>query len=193
MTSRTTKLPDELYSVRVPTICTYDPEELEVMGLPVLENTEGKKFDTSMEMAQVMLPLSKIIDIYMMGAPIRLTDSDQIDTLYRILDDYVTNRGTGYVVLNATTYVEDRELEIDKFASEIFNINRTDIVNRTVNIKSGFDINIKKLAMPTGFANQQLGNSRHPSYLTMDKSDIDPSKVKRQDRVRRKRRLTVKE
>jgi len=193
MSRRTTRLPDDLYSVRVPTVCTYTPEELEVYGLPVAENTEGVKFDISTEMSQVMLPLSKIIDIYMMGAPIRLTDPDQIDTLYKILDDYVRGNGTGIVMLNATSYIEERELEIDKFASEIFNINRTDIVNKMVNVKSGFDIGIKKMAPHSGFASQGLNNDRRPSYLTTDVSHIDPAKVKRPERVRRRRRTIIKE
>lgn len=187
MSNKYTKLPDTLYSVRVPLIYTYTEEEMAVLGIPILEDTAGKKTVIEDQMTNVMLPLTRIIDIYGLGAPIRLTNPDQLTEIYEILDDYVNPKASQQQVLNAPVYDEKRDLIIDQFAAEMFNINRRQIVTEETST-TGFDLGFSKMELNSKFA-QDLSHAH--GYLFNSNKPADPDKVVRRDRVRRKRTLNV--
>lgn len=211
----TARLPDTLYSVRIPHIATYSEEEIAVYGIPMSESVNGKKEYTDDELTLVMLPLTRIIDVYSNGYPIYLIDHDQITEIYKILDDYVNSFGAPEFMLNAPATLEERSLDIDRFAAEVFNINKHTIVNSTVNKPSGFDIGIEKmdLTMPSNVIstgrrgshrrthsvsvsdsyskeNPAIAKRLETTYLTNKTNQVDPDKVKRKAKVSRRRKFS---
>jgi len=206
------RLPTKLYNVRVPIVFTYSEEELDIVGLPMLEHTTGRKEYIDDQLTLVMLPLTRIIDIYSHGAPIYLVDRDAVVEIYKALEDYLHESNTVTPDLNAPMHEDNRDIDIDRFASELFGINRNSIVNSMYNRKSGFDIGIHKMAIPS-IANRKTTkgrrrvsvmdsyNKENPSttptsqplvddvYLTHNTNVVDPSTVTRTPKIRKRRKL----
>jgi len=209
MSRKYNKLPDTLFRVRVPIMCTYSDEELAVLGLPLQETSSGKLEYVDEDMVAVMLPLTRIIDIYSMGAPIRLIDADEIAIIYRSLSEYISEANSITPELNAPMHNDNRDIDIDRFASEVFNLNKSDIVNTVYNQSTGFNIGFSKIAIPNrpgklvpgkainiteSYASEnQLpaikGGGLDDVYLTHDTSKVDPETVERKPIVRRRRRI----
>lgn len=138
---RSIPLPKDLFLVRVPMIATYTETELSLLGMPV--NVINGRVDntTYNTMSVVMLPLDKIINIYISGYPIRILNESDLETIYTLLDEYV--RGVakfGEARLNADTVVEERLFEIERFASEIFDTNKAAILKQSIQFANGYDI-----------------------------------------------------
>jgi hypothetical protein len=203
MSYKYNRLPDTLFNVSVPLISTYSEEEMVIMGVPIAEHSNGRTACIDEAMTNVMLPITKIIDIYSTGAKIELPNTAQVTEIYKILERYLSESNSVTPELNAPGHVDDRDADIDRFADEMFNLNRSDIVNNTVNQKSGFDIGINKLAIPS--ANPRIRRrmsvmeayaSENPAvksnidsvYLTSLDNTVDPDSVVRKPRVRKRRK-----
>jgi len=205
-----TKLPDTLFTVKVPTIYTYSEAEMNSMGLPMRQSVDGRDTVDAQEISRVMLPLTRIIDIYSNGGKISLVNPDEVTTIYKILEDYLRDYNPITPELNSTSYDESRDIDIDRFASEMFDLNRRDIVSNTINKKSGFDIGIHKMGIGRINRNNASINSRRPSvteaymdqnplnsnntsisdvYITHNDSIVDPDKVVRKSVVKRRKRM----
>jgi len=210
MAVKYTKLPDTLFMVKVPTIYTYSEADMNSMGLPMKQSINGKDTVDANEMSRVMLPLTRIIDIYSYGGKISLVNSDEVTAIYKILEDYLRDYNPITPELNSTSYDESRDIDIDRFASEMFDLNRRDIVGNTINKKSGFDIGIHKMGIGRINRNNTAINARRPSvteaymaqnprntnntsvsdvYITHNDSIVDPDKVVRRAIVKRRKRM----
>ena len=204
------QLPDTLYSVRAPLIALYDEFDMISMGLPTQEHRNGRKDDIEENMTRVMLPLTKIIDIYSSGYPISLINPDEVSEIYQILEDYLSDNLNYSNELNGEVYQENRDIDIDRFASEMFDLNKRDIVNKVVNKKSGFDIGISKLDISNQVApgrrrrrhgvmasykeeNKSVTPDYNDVYLTHTQNHVDPDKVIRTPKVRKRKRINTTE
>ena len=125
-------LPGKLFMVRVPIVATYSDEELELLGIPlstVIEGSgeyESRRYDKNCykELTTVMLPLTKIIDIYCAGMRIQLVNHKDTLVIYRLLENYIAGIESTPHMLNMENTVPDERLEnIKKFAQEMFAIN----------------------------------------------------------------------
>lgn len=124
-------LPNTLFMVRVPVIATYTPEEVAVVGLPTENhhNLEYFNYQAYNNMTTVMLPLTKIIDVYCNGYPISVVDSTDTPKIYEILENYLAGVVTVQQnSVNAAIIKEDRLDYIEKFAEEMFGLNKGNIV-----------------------------------------------------------------
>jgi len=83
------QLPDTLFMVKVPTIYTYSDADIGAMGLPMQKDKRDRDVVDPAQMSLVMLPLTRIIDIYSSGAPISLTNPDEVTLIYNILENYL--------------------------------------------------------------------------------------------------------
>lgn len=128
-------LPHDLYRVRVPAICTYTQAERELYGLPmdliVNKDTGDKIYNQQAynNLVRCMLPLDRIIDIYLDGYPIYLVEKDDLPIIYKTLDHYVS----GYNDMekyspNAGVIRDDRMEHIQMFLKEIFGWNKGDVI-----------------------------------------------------------------
>lgn len=140
------KLPNTLFSVSVPIIATYSPEELDVYGLPMSIVNNSRLENNYETMTTVMLPLTKIIDIYNMGFPIKLNNYKDVTTIYSILENYLDDTERfKYNTIHKPKFREDRLQDIDRFASEIFNLNKITIAKDAFSIQNGFDIGLGRM------------------------------------------------
>jgi hypothetical protein len=200
-------LPGKLYMVEVPTITTYSEEELAIMGMPVTEYSTGKKDYDDLPMTRVMLPITRMIDIYSDGMPIKLIDRSKVVEIYTALEEYISDRNKQMPMLNAEVIEDNRDVDIDRFAEEVLNYSKHTIVNALYNKPSGFDIGLNKIdvvrpvktnhnvrgrrgVLAAYRAENPVQTTGLPEdvYLTHKSGHVDPDKVKRKPRVRRRAR-----
>lgn len=127
-------LPTTLFSVRVPIIATYSDSEVDLYGLPMsVDNMGNRDEEAYKDFTTVMLPLTKLIDIYSRGYPIRLVDQNDINTIYKILEEYLQSTvDTFNNSPNKIIYEEERGDDIERFAAEIFGLNKPRIVQEAI-------------------------------------------------------------
>lgn len=149
------ELPNRLFLVRVPIICTYEEVEAEILGMPTTYDfTNDRILDKKAynSLTTCMLPLTKLIDIYNNGYEVYIVNQEDVSTIYTILDEYLTSTIAvkNNFVLNAELVEEDRIDGIEKFAKEMFGLNKGPILRSMVNIEhvNGFDLNMN-LMTPT--------------------------------------------
>lgn len=147
-------LPNKLFLIRVPAICTYDEAELDLFGRPVDIDSSGKKYkDIHNNLVTVMLPLDRIINIYASGYSIALVNKEDVTILYNMLEKYL--RG----IVNAERYSpnfrcieEDRLPDIEKFANEMFDLNKGTIVGEVISKRNnnpfGLGLNLMDVKTP---------------------------------------------
>jgi hypothetical protein len=130
------KFPRTLYKVRVPKIALYSPEELEYYGMPVTVINQGQKLQKyNNEESECYLNITQMIEVYRKGYRIQLLFQDDLVEIYKILEEYLRETQSGIENLNrrgeevSTEYLSD----IDRFAAEIFGLNRHEIVDETIN------------------------------------------------------------
>lgn len=118
------QLPNKLFLVRVPILATYSPEEIEVLGLPTTYNSFGNYDNQAYRnFTTCMLPLTKIIDIYISNFPIYIVNKEDTAIMHKMLLDYLQDLYYNNVDYNIKYTVDDRVDDIEKFAREMFNIN----------------------------------------------------------------------
>ena len=119
------KLNKKLILVRVPQVALYSEEELKLLGIPidVIDGKEDKKSVT--QYTTVMLPLSKILDIYSNGFTIRIVNSDEIPAIAEFLTEVLS-------LLEYSLNVSDTELKdkIKMFLDGVIELNKDYIVNK---------------------------------------------------------------
>lgn len=139
------KLPSKLYKVEIPVIATYTEEEMALYGMP-MSVVNNSKFERDYNArVVVMLNIDRMIDIYALGFPIRLINSDEVTEIYNILDNYVNDRHEDMTTLNRPHYNDERMTIIDRFAQEMFGINKINIVNKETKLNNGYDIGLTHL------------------------------------------------
>lgn len=135
-TYRYEPLPDKLFLVRVPIVATYTDEEIDLLGLPVSINHYQNygsnygmcNYQAYKELTTVMLPLTKIIDIYCNGHQIAVVNRSDIPIIYEILEKYLLGvTAVKQFSLNHAMIQEDRMEDIERFAQEMFGINKATI------------------------------------------------------------------
>lgn len=169
------KLPDDLFLVRVPMITTYSDYEINNIGMPVNVINGVPDYSTFNAMTVVMLPLDRIIDIYISGYPIRLCKTEDLETIYTILDEYV--RGVELnpdyrFNLNKEHIVEDRLYEIERFAAEIFDTNKFEILKQSIDFKHGYTVDINTINVEHGYMAPKLNTQQaQPTHVYNDYRD----------------------
>lgn len=154
-------LPNDLFMVKVPIVATYEEREITTFGLPVsIDQTDGVYMDTYKELTTVMLPISRIIDIYISGYPIHIVNKDDIIKIYEIIDEYMSGTNQNSMVsINREIVEEDRMDDIVRFAKEILNINRETITNDVKKqiYSHGFDLGME-LMEDISISESKIGN-----------------------------------
>lgn len=177
-TIRYKPLPSKLYMVRVPIVCTYSAAELDILGAPLTVNTVTGDIVNKKayhDLTTCMLPLTKIIDIYAGGYPIYIVNRTDNVEIFNTLEEYlagVINAKSGYM-LNTPTVIEERLEDIEKFAQEMFGLNKGDIVRGTINLSNqgmgGLGLDIMK-PQPMSTYNVNDGQPIHLSRPTQHTS-----------------------
>lgn len=130
------KFPRTLYKVRVPKIALYSPEELEYYGMPVTVINEGQRIQKyNNEESECYLNITQMIEVYRKGYRIQLLFQDDLVEIYKILEEYLRETQEGIENLNrrGEEVTMDYLSDIDRFAAEIFGLNRYEIVDTTIN------------------------------------------------------------
>lgn len=165
-------LPDKLFLVRVPIICTYSQAELDLVGVPMTLDTNSGEFRDRKaynNLTTCMLKLTKIIDIYCQGYPIYVVKHEDTLEIFNLLEDYlagVVSTQSTYV-LNTPTVIEERLPDIEKFAQEMFGLNKGDIVRGSINLSNqgmgGLGLDIMK---PQPMATYKIEEDNQPIKIT---------------------------
>ena len=161
------KLPTRLYTVKVPAIATYDPAELELIGVPV-DYKDGKVAKEGyLDYSTVMLPIRKILNIYDEGYPIKLINKDDSADMYNSLERYVKDWSVD-LRYSPNMKVDDVDNDylmlIDKFLSEMFGFNKDVIVKDMVKQNSAYQMNVGVMN-PIG-----MGNANNQPIATRGKA-----------------------
>lgn len=197
-------LPDKLYDVVVPDIATYTDEDLKLRGLVLNYDMYGKPiYSTYENYVNVMLPLTKIIDIYIKGYEIRIVKEADVTEIYNFLESYLidsTEAADNPFSIHPTMPKDKRLFDIEKFAAEVFGINKTTIVKSSVDMSSGFDLGLGNISYVTPQQSKQH-MAKDPNktevvkvspvdvtgpvdyqyvYGNVPSFDIDPQKVQRE-------------
>lgn len=134
-TIRYEPLPNTLFLVRVPIVCTYTSAEVDMFGLPMSTDNLGNEFrDTYKDLVTVMLNVDRMIDIYIQGYPIYIVNKEDSAKIFSILEEYLAgtvNNPTAF--LNQANVEEDRLNDIERFAEEMFGLNKNTIVSKILN------------------------------------------------------------
>lgn len=160
------ELPTTLYTVRVPIMATYSEAEIEVYGLSV-DVKDGEVVKDSFEnMTTVMININRMVDIYLSGFPISIPVQKEANEIYKALENYLhgTNTSKDYSP-NSLTVKDERLEEIDKFASEIFGLNRHSILKESVNVGTG-GYNLGANLMSVARVSQQPTNNDQLSFAS---------------------------
>lgn len=140
----------KLYRVRVPTLATYTESELEVLGIPVDIDADGKEHDGSMEMRVVEMSIARLLEIYENGFPIRVINNNDVHEIYHVIQEHI-GAFNNFVRRspNQARIVPYEDLErLDNFANEIFGNNKRRLVNaEMVKPDNGFDTGLGDMMM----------------------------------------------
>lgn len=195
-------LPKTLFSARIPVMATYNSAEIELFGMPmdIVDGTR-KKADVS-QLTTVMINIDRMIDIYSNGYSIQLVNHDDISKVYNILEEYLTsiNQLISHSP-NSMRIQDERVNEIDKFAHEVFGLNRHTIIKKSIVVNNAFNIGFTPMGysnplipVPVNYnSNQRMGvlsgyddnlnngiDSINPNtFIVQNQPEIDFDKIKR--------------
>ena len=82
------KLPKKKFLCKVPLISTYEPEMLELLGLPQAIDNQGNQFDIYNNMTMVMIDIDRMIELYKTGYRIAVLKKSDATEIYNILERY---------------------------------------------------------------------------------------------------------
>lgn len=178
-TYRYEPLPNKLFLVRVPIVATHTDAEIELLGLPVSINHYQNygsnygmcNYQAYKELTTVMLPLTRIIDIYCNGHKIVVVNKSDIPIIYDILEKYLLGvTAVKQFSLNHALIEEDRMDDIERFAQEMFGINKAVIAKSVFDQMSQnpFNINAGFMTPVEAFKAKEAAmkvQSKQPSSL----------------------------
>lgn len=169
------KFSGRLYLARVPEIATYSREELKMFGTPS-NYLDGKldKGSTFSNMTTVMINIETMVEYYSNGYPISVINHEDVNSIYKELEEYL--KSTNPLYFNSIHKVKRDELkidEIDKFAEEIFNINRQTIISNIIGEHNS--------AMDIGFTPMSIGGPQ--THHTIQDNNTRTSILSRYDVV----------
>lgn len=136
-------LPGTLFNVTVPYISIVSDEEMELYGLPMDVVNNGRIQRGYTHMSDVMLPLYRIIEIYNNGYPITLKKREDVSKIYEILENYLDKiEQYKNTTVHKPIFDETALQVVDRFANEIFNLNKGEIGLAAVTLQNGFSIGL---------------------------------------------------
>jgi len=200
------KLPSRLFKVRIPLLATYSEAEINSIGVP-LEVRDGKTdYNRTEELTTVMINLNNIIDKYIAGYPIYLVDRNESAEIYKILENYIKGKDDEQEFsINRLAGKDDRLDEIDRFAEEMFGLNRHTIVTGNISGNSGYDLgfNLMSFQQPTvsnipskatgvmaGYDQPIEDNNVNTTYFNNTAPVVDVNKLKRTSLLKKRRMVT---
>ena len=124
MVIRHYKLPKKKFLCKVPLISTYEPEMLELIGLPQAIDNQGNQFDIYNNMTTVMIDIDRMIELFKTGYRIAVIKRSDVTEIYNILERYYydVEEDMNYS-LNRKAVKEDRLDDINNFIDEILKLN----------------------------------------------------------------------
>lgn len=158
------KFNPKLYLTRVPDIASYSSQELKMFGSPgVFENGKYKKEALLANMTTVMINIETMIQYYSNGYPLSVVNPNDVKEIHEELEMYL--RDTNPIYSNSLHKVKRDELlldEIDKFAEEMFSLNRNTIVGGIISARDN--------AFSIGFTPFQVQRPIQPTVETYERS-----------------------
>ena len=205
-------LSKKLYRVSVPIVATYSEEELEVYGVGLDVKDGNVVKDSFEEMTGVMINIDRMINIYLQGYPISILNQQESAEIYKELERYLSGVNTSQDFSPNQLQVEDQRIEeIDKFAAEIFGLNRNTVIKNSVTTVGGFDLGaqlmdinhhvnntintpVKKTGVLAAYENDEpddvpVGPNGNETYINHQLPEIDVNKIKRRSMYRERTSL----
>lgn len=180
-------LPDTLFLVRVPIVATYSDAEISLLGLPITINhgdnygsNQGEyNYSAYKELTTVMLPITRLVDIYCGGHKIVIVNRSDIPVIYEILEKYLMGVTAAQTYsLNRALIEEDRMEDIERFASEMFGINKS-LIAKTVYDqmnKDGFNLDMNFMTPAEAYdAKQKVVQSNKVTNTPMTFTTTKPN------------------
>jgi len=197
-----TKLPTKVFKVRVPMMATYSDEEVEILGYPIFESSEGDKKQVYKDFSTVCINLDTMIDHYIAGYPIRIVEREDIAEIFNILEKYIEGRESdvNYSINKIHIGKDDRIDQIDKFANEMFGLNKVNIVKKSVNASNGFNlglmpmapiVDVKEIGIMSGYQNNPSSTYQNRSYLVDNTPQVNMDKIVRTSPLKNRRPIRL--
>jgi len=138
---------NKLYRVTVPVLATYSQDELDIVGIP-LNVIDDVKHDSHEQRVEVMIPIVDMVEKFNNGFRVAVINSEDVDEIYDVINKHLSAwRDHSVVSLNQTAMPTEDLILLDKFASEIFSLNKRTIVDKTVVRAPAFSGNFNALMM----------------------------------------------
>lgn len=125
---------NRLFKVKVPVLATYTEMDMELVGLPASYDAKaGLQNQSVTELNDVYLTINDMLEIYKKGFDILVDKQEDVDTIYKSINDHLLmwakygSHGPNRIVIP-----EEDLSDLDRFAAEIFNNNKIEIVNGTI-------------------------------------------------------------
>ena len=182
------KLPKKKFLCKVPLISTYEPEMLELIGLPQAIDNQGNQFDIYNNMTMVMIDIDRMIELYKTGYRIAVLKKSDVTEIYNILERYYydVEEDMNYS-LNRKAVREDRLDDINNFIDEILKLNKVKIVKDHLRIQgnmSGFTLDYDPMSYGNNnvtkepvieFVNGYDTKSQRTGILSGYETDLSPT------------------
>ena len=132
-----------LFQVLVPKISLYTEDEIRYYGFNYDVVDGVPKRGTQMELCNCMISAAKMLEIYSNGYSIRLVDKNDLNLLYKVLEEYLQFKyNSNNMSINRRKYDETELRQLDEFVNEMFGYNKVAIVKNIMDIKNGFSLGL---------------------------------------------------
>lgn len=157
----------KVYKARVPIISTYSEHELDVVGIPMNVIGDSNK-NSYNELVLTMITINDMVEKYNNGFNINIIEEKDMKEIYHVIQKHLEAWQAFKVhSLNQTAIPVDDLILLDKFASEIFTLNKRSIVKDDI---------INKPSFTNDFSSMLMGK-KQPTVQDIDYDTIERTSI----------------
>lgn len=166
------------FLARVPILSTYTEEEIEITGIPMHQN-DDKRNNSMLDTTTVMITINDMVEKHKNGFKISLVNYDDVIFIYNVIQDHLLAwRNRAITSLNKVHEdIDDDLINLDKFANEIFNIHKVNIVDTSMIVKPAFTSNLVDLFMSPTIPKKEIGVI---NYEEVTRTELAPERVRKE-------------
>jgi len=166
---------NKLYDAYVPIISTYSEDELDIVGVP-LNIIDDERHNSFNEKVLVKITIVDMIEKFNKGFAVSVAKQSDVEQIYDVIQKHlIAWRDYGVKSLNQASLPRDDLILMDKFANEIFNINKRTIIQKDISKPKSFSNDFRSLMM-----SEIVVNKTEPEieYDEIERQSIAPKKIR---------------
>jgi hypothetical protein len=168
----------KVFLARVPILSTYREDEIEITGIPMHQN-DDKRTNSMLDLTTVMITINDMVEKHKNGFKISLVNYEDVIFIYNVIQDHLLAwRNRGMTSLNKVyNNIDDDLINLDKFANEIFNIHKVNIIDVSMVVKPAFTSSLADLFMSPTTPKKEVGVI---NYDEVTRTELAPEKVRKE-------------